>query len=312
MTKDVKFKDLISLDLLTHDDIRKILDVARYQKDELRSLGGTGKQILKGKTLAMIFEKSSLRTRVTFEVAMLHLGGTAIYLSQDNFKLGERETVEDVARNLERWVDGIMVRTFAHDNVTKMAAAVSIPVINGLTDYAHPCQALADVLTIKEHKGTLEGRKVAFIGDGNNVATSLSSACAHTGMHFVCASPEGYVLSPAVVAKARALAADTGATIETTTDPKAALEGADVVYTDVWTSMGQEKEKEERLKAFAAYQVNGKLLALAKPDAIVLHCLPAHRGEEITDEVLDGPQSAVLDQSENRLHAQKAVLSLLM
>ena len=277
--KKFKNKDLISLDLLKTSEMMKILEMAEWLKQE-QSSAGVNNHCLKNKTLAMVFEKSSLRTRVSFEVGMLQLGGTAIYLSQGNFKLGERETVEDVARNLERYVDGIMLRTFDHENVIRMADAISIPVINGLTDDAHPCQALADILTIKENKHTLAGRKLVFIGDGNNVATSLAFACAHTGMHFVCASPEGYTLPDAIVSKAREIGKNQNAVIEATTDIKAAAKDADALYTDVWTSMGQEKEKEERLKAFADYQVNSKLLSLAKSDAIVLHCLPAHRGKK--------------------------------
>lgn len=303
-------KDLISLDLLSAEDLTLLLDEARRLRTQLRE-EGSNDPLLAGRILAMVFEKSSLRTRVTFEVGMLQLGGTAIYLSQTNFKLGERETVPDVAHNLERWVDGIMLRTFAHQNVLTMAQAARIPVINGLSDDAHPCQALADLLTIWDHKQALAGIKLAYVGDGNNVAASLAYACALSGMHLVCASPQGYTLDQAVVEQARKIAVS-GATVTLTDDPREAVRDADCVYTDVWTSMGQEAEKEIRLKAFQGYQINEALLAGARPDAIVLHCLPAHRGEEISAAVMDGSQSVVFDQAENRLHAQKAVLSLLL
>lgn len=304
-------KDLTSLDRLTASEFHFILEHAENLKKQYKETG-KNEPTLQGKVLAMVFEKASLRTRVTFEVGMLHLGGQAIYLSQTNFKLGERESVYDVAKNLERWVDGIMLRTFLHDNIVTMAENSSVPVINGLSDTTHPCQALADLLTFKEHLGSFKNKKMVFVGDGNNVAASLAYACAHAGMEFVCASPGGYLLPQTVIDTANRLGAENGAVISATDNYIEAVKNAHCIYTDVWTSMGQESEKEKRLKDFAKYQVNSELLKTAASDAIVLHCLPAHRGEEITDEVMDGPQSAVFDQAENRLHAQKAVLDLLM
>ena len=309
--KRLNNKDLISLDRITTDEFHLILETAKKLKAEWKKKR-SNKPILKGKTLAMIFEKASLRTRVTFEVAMLHLGGASISLSQTNFKLGERESVSDVAKNLERWTDGIMLRTYAHDNVIKMGKSASIPVINGLSDFSHPCQALADVLTIQEHKGSLKGKKLVYVGDGNNVAVSLAFACAHAGMNFVSVSPEGYMLDRKLLDSVADKADASGAELEITSDYTAAVKDADVIYTDVWTSMGQESEKEKRTEIFKNYCVNESLLANAKDDVIVMHCLPAHRGEEISADVIDGSHSVVFDQSENRLHAQKAVLALLM
>jgi len=260
----------------------------------------------------MIFEKPSLRTRMTFEVGMLELGGTAIYLSPNEIQLGKRETVEDVAHNLERWVDGIMIRTFAHDNVIRMAAASKVPVINALTDLSHPCQAMADFLTLREHKGGLSELKLAWSGDGNNVAHSLMLAAAKAGTKMAVATPKGYEPAPAIVRWAREDGRDTGFELLLTNDPREAVRGADAVYADVWTSMGQEAEKEARIKTFIPYQVNPALMALAKPGAIFMHCLPAHREEEVTASVLDSPCSVVFDQAENRLHIQKAILLTLM
>jgi len=308
--KKLSQKDMISLDQFSSAEIDEILFEAKRLKKQLKKKG-SNKKILADKTIAMIFEKSSLRTRVTFEVGMTQLGGKAIYLSQTNFKLGERESVEDVAKNLERWVDAIVLRTFSHENVTKMAAAVSIPVINALSDDFHPCQALADLMTIEEHIGWLQGVKLVYIGDGNNVAASLAFAAAHTGMDFVSISPEGYLLPDEIVQRANKFAEVTGATITVSSDLGAAKD-ADCFYTDVWASMGQEEEKAIREKDFKNYQVNSNLLSKAKDSAIVLHCLPAHRGEEIEAAVIDGSQSVVFDQAENRLHAQKAVLAMLM
>ncbi len=308
--KKLSQKDMISLDKFSSEEVDEILFEAKRLKKQFKKKG-SNKKILADKTIAMIFEKSSLRTRVTFEVGMTHLGGKSIYLSQTNFKLGERESVEDVARNLERWVDGIVLRTFSHENVTKMAAAVSIPVINALSDDFHPCQALADLMTIEEHIGWLQGVKLVYIGDGNNVAASLAFAAVHTGMDFVSISPEGYLLPDEIVQKANKFAEVTGATITVTSDLGAA-NNADCLYTDVWASMGQEEEKAIRKRDFKNYQVNSDLLNSAKDSAIVLHCLPAHRGEEIEATVIDGTQSVVFDQAENRLHAQKAVLAMLM
>jgi ornithine carbamoyltransferase len=246
---------------------------------------------------------------VTFEAGMTQLGGHAIYYES---RLGLRETVPDVARNLERWVDGIMARTFDHATVVDLAQNAAIPVINGLSDLEHPCQALADFQTFIEYKGEIAGRKLAFVGDGNNSAHSLMLLSAKLGVHFALGHPKGYGPDPAIVARAKRDASETGATITITTDPREAVGGADAVYTDVWVSMGQEAEAAERAQAFAPYQLNGNLLKCADEAAIVMHCLPAHRGEEITAEVLDGPQSVVFDEAENRLHAQKAVLSLVL
>jgi ornithine carbamoyltransferase len=268
--------------------------------------------LLQGKTLALIFEKASLRTRVSFDVAMQQLGGHAIYLSQSDVGLGQRESIADIARVLSRYVDGIAARTFAHSTLEGLAKYASVPVINALSDDEHPCQAMADLLTIYEKKGRFAGLSLAFVGDGNNVAASLVQGSAMMGMNFAIASPDGYGLTEPVLGQAQRLASLTGASIRVAAAPEDAVCGADVVYTDVWTSMGQEDQRRERLQAFAQYQVNEALLSLAAPDAIFMHDLPAHRGEETVDAVIDGPQSVVLDQAENRLHAQGAILALLM
>ena len=283
-----------------------LLALARALKAE-RQTGGNG-PLLAGRTLGMIFQKPSLRTRVSFEMAMEHLGGHAVYLSPEEIQLGKRESVADVARVLSRYVDAIMARVFAHDDVVALAQWASVPVINGLSDYSHPCQGLADLLTIQEHLGTLAGVRLAYVGDGNNVLASLLFGAALTGMALSAATPPGYVPDPEVVARAEGLARGTGATLRIVTDPAEAVAGAQVVYTDTWTSMGQEAEAAARREAFRGYQVNAALLAGADVDVGVMHCLPAHRGEEITDEVADGPHSWLFDQAENRLHAQKAVL----
>ena len=303
-------RSLLSIADLSKSEIDLILDTASLLKATIKKDPAAHHSILAGRTLAMIFEKPSLRTRVTFETGMTQLGGHAIYLAPADIQLGVRETVPDVAMNLSRWVDVIMARVFAHSTVKGLADNASIPVINGLSDLEHPCQALADFQTIREHKGEFKGLKLAFIGDGNNVAHSLMLLAAKVGMHFAIACPEGYDPLSDIVEQAREFAAKTGSVIDVVRDPYAAVTGADALYTDVWTSMGQEAEKKERARIFAPYQVNQALLSAAKPNAIVLHCLPAHRGEEITAEVLDGPQSVVLDEAENRLHAQKAVLAL--
>jgi ornithine carbamoyltransferase len=268
--------------------------------------------LLDGKTIAMLFEKPSLRTRVSFEVGMKQLGGTAIYLSQAEVGLGQREPVEDVARVLSRYVAAIVARTYAQKSLQDLADAADVPVVNALSDDEHPCQALADLLTIRERKGRLAGVAVAFIGDGNNVSASLALASGLTGVDFRIASPAGYSLPAGVVASARERARGSGGAIETLITPEEAVRGADVVYTDVWTSMGQESSRLERLEAFQGYQVDAELMALAKPDAIFMHDLPAHRGEEIDNAVIEGPQSVVFDQAENRLHAQKALLAAIM
>ena len=267
---------------------------------------------LKGKTLALIFEKPSLRTRVSFDVGIHQLGGFSLYLSPAEINLGKRESVYDVAKNLERMVQGIMIRTFAHEIVEKMAEYASIPVINGLTDYSHPCQAMADYLTILEVKGRLRGVKVAFIGDGNNVAHSLMFAGAQVGAHVWVATPPGYEPKPDAVSWAQQRAAETSGSCTVTNDAVNAVSDADIVYTDVWASMGQEAEAEKRRQIFLPYQVNAALFAEAKPDAIFMHCLPAHRGDEVTDEVIDSPRSVVFQEAENRLHIQKAIMLELM
>jgi ornithine carbamoyltransferase len=273
---------------------------------------GESPRILTGKTLALLFEKPSLRTRVSFDVAMQQLGGHALYLSPAEVGLRGREPVADVARVLSRYVDAVAARTFEHETVEELARWADVPVINALSDGEHPCQVLADLLTIYEKKGRWRGLVLAFVGDGNNVARSLMLGSALVGMDFRIAAPQGYRISTALVDKAKSLAVASGATIACVESPQEAVRGADVVYTDVWTSMGQEEEQAERRRAFGGYQVNAELLALASPDAIVMHDLPAHRGEEIAEEVIEGPQSVVFDQAENRLHAQKAVLALIL
>ena len=278
----------------------------------LRLKDGQSAPVLRGKTLALVFEKPSLRTRVSFEVAMRHLGGDCLYLSPPEVGLGERETPADVARVLGRYVDVIAARTFKHDTVEELARYADVPVINALSDGEHPCQALADLLTIREKKGRWQGISLAFVGDGNNVARSLMLGAAMLGMDFRIASPRDYGVEPDVMAKAGALAAARGASVASLESPREAVRGADVVYTDVWASMGQEHEATQRLEAFAGYQVDGALMAEAAPDAIFMHDLPAHRGEEVAAEVIEGPQSVVFEQAENRLHAQKALLALIL
>jgi len=303
-------RDFVSMDDFSPEEVRFVLDTAVDLKR--RAKAGDRPALLTGRVLAMIFEKPSLRTRVTFEVGMWELGGHAVYLAPQDVQLGARESVPDVARNLERWVGGIMARTFAHRTVQTLAEHARIPVINGLSDLEHPCQTLGDLLTIRERFGHLDGLRVAWVGDGNNVCHSLLLGAAKVGMHVAVATPARYAPDPAIVARAREIAPASGSRIEVGTDAKAAARGADVIYTDVWVSMGQEAEREAKIKAFSGYQVNGALTAQAAARAVVMHCLPAHRGEEITGEVLDGPQSVVLDQAENRLHAQKALLSLIL
>jgi len=306
----LKGRDFLSVDDLSPEEVRFVLDTAVDLKR--RSKAGDRPPLLAGRVLAMIFEKPSLRTRVTFETGMWELGGHAIYLAPQDIQLGARESVPDVARNLERWVQGIMARTFAHRTVQLLAEHARVPVINGLSDVEHPCQTLGDLLTIRERFGHLDGLRVAWVGDGNNVCHSLLLGAAKVGMHMAVATPPRYAPEPAIVARAREIASTAGSRIEVGTDARAAARGADVIYTDVWVSMGQEAERDAKIKAFSEFQVNAALVSQAASRAVVLHCLPAHRGEEITDEVLDGPQSLVLDQAENRLHAQKALLSLIL
>lgn len=297
-------QDFLSIRDFTPDEIKHLLDLAMRIKLHPEEFTHT----LEGKTLALIFEKPSLRTRVTFDVGIHQLGGFSLYLSPAEINLGKRESVYDVAKNLERMVQGIMIRTFAHEIVEKMAEYASIPIVNGLTDYSHPCQAMADYLTMLEVKGKITGLKVAYVGDGNNVAHSLMFAGAQLGASVWVATPPGYEPSLDAIQWARERNYMTNGACNITSDPVEAVRGADVVYTDVWASMGQESEAAARKKIFGAYQVNTKLMAHAKDNAIFMHCLPAHRGDEVTDEVIDSRHSVVFQQAENRLHAQKAVL----
>ncbi len=303
---------------------RDLLTLADYSKDDIFTLLNTAVEIkklhkqniptpyLQGKTLGMIFQKSSTRTRVSFEVGMYQLGGQALFLSDKDIQLGRGETIADTARVLSRFVNGIMIRTFAQSDVEELAEYADIPVINGLTDLTHPCQILADFLTVLEYKGRLTGLKLAYVGDGNNIAHSLLIGGAKVGMHVAVASPENYRPDGMIVDIAQQAADENGGVIEITDDPVAAVTDADVLVTDVWASMGQEQEFTERAKVFAPYRLDSRLAAHAKPDYLFLHCLPAHRGEEVTAEIIDGPHSAVWDEAENRLHAQKAVLALLL
>jgi len=304
-------RNITSILDLSSEEIDLVLDVASLLKETIKKDPSAHKSILPDRTLAMIFEKPSLRTRVTFETGMTQLGGHAIYLAPSDISIGVRETVEDVAKNLSRWCNLIMARVFAHSTITGLAKNASVPVINGLSDLEHPCQVLADFQTIREKKGEFAGLKLAFIGDGNNMANSLMLCSAKMGTHFSIACPEGYEPDAELTRIAREIGQETGSRIEIVRSPAEAAEGADVLYTDVWASMGQEAEQEIRKKVFAPYQINSELMAKAKPDSIVLHCLPAHRGDEITAEVLDGPQSVVFDEAENRLHAQKALMALI-
>lgn len=303
-------KHLICIADLSPDEIWHILHTARDLKKEWKA--GGNKPILAGKSLAMIFEKPSLRTRVSFDVGITQLGGHAVYLSPNEIGLGKRETVADVARVLSGYVQGIEARVFAHRDVEELALHASVPVINGLSDFGHPCQALGDVLTLWEARGEIKGLKLAFVGDGHNMANSLLFIGSKLGMDTVVASPRGYEPHPAVVRLARKAAQESGAEITITNDPATAVREADAVYTDVWTSMGQEAERQERSRQFADFQVDAALMACARPDTLFMHCLPAHRGEEVTDEVIDADSSVVFSQAENRLHAQKGVLALLM
>ena len=305
-----KGRDFISLHDFSQDELSSILDVAKDLKAEQKA--GRPHTALQGKTLGMIFTKSSTRTRVSFEVGMYQLGGHALFLSGRDIQLGRGETIADTARVLSRMVDGIMIRTFSHQEVLDLAEFATIPIINGLTDMLHPCQVLADLMTIQEHKGRLAGLKLAYIGDGNNMAHSLMYGCAKMGLHVVIASPQGYKPDPVIVAMAQADAKNNGGLVEVVDNPLEAIKGADVLYTDVWASMGQEEEAKVRKAAFEGYQINSNSLKLANQSAIVLHCLPAHRGEEITDDVIEGAQSVVFDEAENRLHAQKAIMALVM
>ncbi len=290
-------------------EIQDLLDLAVRLKAEWKAGGNA--PLFKGKVLAMIFQKPSLRTRVSFDMAMRHMGGDALYLSPNEIGLGKRESIADIARVMSGYVDAIMARVFEHDHVVELARWSSVPVLNGLSDYNHPCQGMADALTIQEKFGKLKGLNVSYVGDGNNVAVSLMHVCAKLGANFSIASPEGYELKPGPVELARRIAAQTGSKVALLRDPHAAVKGAHVIYTDTWTSMGQEEETKVREQVFPPYQVNAGLVAEADPDVIVMHCLPAHRGQEITDEVADGAHSVLFPQAHNRLHAQKAILARL-
>ena len=303
-------KHLITLKDITTDDFNDILKLSIKLKDENKK--GIVHHHLKGKTLGMIFSKSSTRTRVSFEVGMYQLGGHALFLSSNDIQLGRGETIYDTANVMSRFIDGIMIRTFKQSDVEDLARYGTIPIINGLTDLTHPCQALADFLTIYEEKKKLEGLKLTYVGDGNNVTHSLLYAAALSGMNMAVATPKGFECNAEVVETALSMAKKTGAQLEFTNDPEKAVSGADSVYTDTWVSMGQESEKEEKVKKFDGFQVNENLMSYAKDDAIFLHCLPAYRGYEVSEGVIDGRWSRVFDEAENRLHVQKAVMTLLM
>lgn len=303
----LKGKHFLTVSALSSEEIKLLIEKA----EELKSKGPEY-QPLAGKTLAMIFEKSSTRTRMSFEAGMLQLGGNAIYMNSQDSQLGRGEPISDTAQVLSQYVDAIMIRTHGHNRVEELAQHASVPVINGLTDLAHPCQALADILTIKEKKGSLQGLKMAYVGDGNNVSNSLMVICAKLGMDFSIAAPKAYWPKEQLVAECKVLAKETGATITVTENPVEAVSQADVVYADVWTSMGQEEENEQRLNDFNGYQVNAALVHHAKSDYLFMHCLPAHRGEEVSADVIDGLNSVVFHQAGNRLHAQKALLVELL
>jgi ornithine carbamoyltransferase len=306
----MKGKHILTLHQLSTEEILQIIKTAEMLK--IKRLIGESHALLQGKTLGMIFQKPSLRTRVSFETGMTQLGGHAIYLGPDDISLGERETTEDIAIVISRYVDVIMARVFGHEIVTELAQYASVPVINGLSDFSHPCQVLGDLLTVQEKKGRLNGLKLAYVGDGNNVAISLLYGAAKVGMHATIASPQGYEVGPESFKEACQDATRTGAKLRLTNDPVEAVQEADVVYTDVWTSMGQENEREARKKLFRDYQVNIELLNRAKPDAIFMHCLPAHYGEEVTYDVAKDSRSVIYEQAENRMHAQKAILVLVV
>lgn len=310
MYQNLKGKDLLSLHEITTEDLYAILDLAADLKEKQKK--GIEHHLLKGKTLGMIFEKASTRTRVSFETGMYQLGGQALFLSTNDLQIGRGEPIRDTARVLSRYLDGIMIRTFRHSTLEELAKYASVPVINGLTDLLHPCQVLADLLTIRERIGRYKGKKLAFIGDGNNMAHSFLYGCAKVGMDVAIASPAGYKPAEEVVKNALADGVVSGSTITITGDVHEAAAGADVLCTDVWTSMGEEAQREQRLRDLAGYQINASLLAEANGGCIVMHCLPAHRGEEITEDVLEAQAEVIFDEAENRLHAQKAVLALTM
>ena len=301
-------RDFLSIADWSAKDLQKLLDLSA----DMKARPGKYRDSIHGKSVALIFEKQSLRTHVTFDVGIYQLGGHSVYLTQSDINLGKRESIYDVSKNLERWMDAVVVRTYAHQSCVDMGKYMKIPVVNALTDYEHPCQAIGDFLTVVEHIGKLKKKKFVFVGDGNNVCNSLMLMSAKMGMNFVAATPEGYDPPSDVLRLSRKEGKETGAMIEVIHDLPEAMRDADVVYTDVWVSMGQEDEKEERLKTFRPFQVNQRLMKLAKKSAIFMHCLPAHRGEEVTDDVIDSKQSVVWDESENRLHSQKAIIYTLI
>jgi len=310
MAVNMKGKSLVSINDLSLEEIYQIFDVSKTLKE--KQLTGEQHRLLEGKTLGMIFSKRSTRTRVSFEVGIYQLGGIGLYFGPNDLQLGKSENISDTAKVLSRYLNGIMIRTFDHQDVVDLASYASIPIINGLTDLLHPCQVLADLFTILEKKNSLRGLKLAYIGDGNNMAHSLLNGCSKVGMHLSIASPSGYTPRKEIVENAKKNAKYMGSKIEITNDPVKAVTNADIVYTDVWASMGQEDEAVERKKKFAKYQVNSKLVKNAKDDYLFMHCLPAHRGEEVVNEVADSPNSVIFDEAENRLHVQKGIMALLM
>ena len=310
MAVNMKGKSLVSINDLSLEEIYQIFDVSKTLKE--KQLTGKPHRLLEGKTLGMIFSKRSTRTRVSFETGIYQLGGIGMYFGPNDLQLGKSENISDTAKVLSRYLNGIMIRTFDHQDVVDLARYASIPIINGLTDLLHPCQVLADLFTILEKKNKLQGLKLAYIGDGNNMAHSLLNGCSKVGMNLSIASPSGYTPRKEIVENAKKNAKYMGSKIEITNDPVKAVTNADIVYTDVWASMGQEEEAAERKKKFAKYQVNPKLVKKAKDDYLFMHCLPAHRGEEVVDEVADSPNSVIFDEAENRLHVQKGIMALLM
>ena len=310
MAVHLKGRSLASLYDLTKEEIEQILKTSELLK--LQLLRGQEHPLLKGKTLAMIFEKPSTRTRVSFEVGMWQLGGYALYLSSSDLQLGRGETIGDTAQVLSRYIDGIMARVFAHQTILDLVSYSKVPVMNGLSDFSHPCQGLADLFTVYEKKGRLSGLKLAYMGDGNNVAHSLIYGCSKVGMNITLGCPKGYEPDAQVVSRGKEEARKSGSDVIVTNDPNEAAKGADIIYTDVWASMGKEKEHDKRVKIFKPYQVNAQLVKEAKEDYLFMHCLPAHRGEEVTDEVADSKHSVIFDQAENRMHTQKGLMALIM
>ena len=310
MAVNMKGKSLIEINHLSLEEIYQIFDLSKTLKEKQNT--GEPHKLLEGKTLGMIFSKPSTRTRISFETGIYQLGGMGMYFNQNDLQLKKSESVSDTAKVLSRYLNGIMIRTFDHKDVIDLAKFGSIPVINGLTDLHHPCQVLTDLFTVLEKRRTLKGLKLVYIGDGNNVAHSLLHGCSKVGMNITIASPSGYMPNQEIVAESKVNAKYMGSKIEITEDPVKAVSGADIIYTDVWASMGQEKEAVERRKKFIKYQVNSKLVKNAKDDFIFMHCLPAHRGDEVTDEICDSPNSVIFDEAENRLHVQKAIMALVM